>query len=76
MTFDQFSNGLRVLLNIDGGEFAFALGYGGVKMGGDAVAAEYKAFRDDPHRWFIKAPDAKAKAIWWIVAERTKGAEA
>ena len=78
MTFDQFHNGLRVLLNIDGGDFLRAV-YGPNHSIGDVAEVQNRDwcdFRDNPHEWFIRAPDAKAQAIWKIVAERTKGAEA
>ena len=69
MTLREFHNGLRVLLNIDAYEFMPAVYPQGTDDQG-AAFADWEAFRDNPHRWFIQAPDAKAQAIWKIVEGR------
>jgi len=58
-TFDEFHNALRILTGIDHAE---------VKHFMDIV--DYRKFSDNPWLWMIKAPDAKAKAIWKIIVER------
>ena len=74
MTFNEFHNALRILLNIDLPEFADAVYPDWHNEGSDDVLnAAYRKFRDDPHNWFIRAPDNHAKAIWKIVEERNAG---
>lgn len=50
MTFEEFHNGIRVLHSIDSHEL------------GDPPW--WRRFRDDPVRFFIKADDETAAAIW------------
>lgn len=64
MTFAQFHNGLRILLNIDRHDLVER----GIIKANDNNA--WGEFRRDPFRWFVKAPDAKAKAIWALVEAR------
>ncbi len=71
MTFTEFHNALRVLLNIDGDEFLRAL-WPNEEPNFLMHDEAWEAFDDDPHMWFIKAPDAAARAIWAIVEERMK----
>lgn len=62
MVLREFHNGLRLLLSIDMDEF--------VAAGGDVV--EWPAFRENPHTWFIRAPDSVAEKLWNLMQERTK----
>ncbi len=66
MTFAEFHNGLRILLNIDLDELADA----GVMEPRDFIS--YAEFRTDPFRWFIRASDQRAKAVWSLMQERMK----
>lgn len=59
-----FHNRLRSLFNIDG----FLLP--------ELSREEQRAFVNDPVRFFIKAPDAKADAIWREVERRQRPEEA
>ena len=52
-----FHNALRILLNIDGDQFP-----------GDE--ADWPAFRDDPHRYFIRATDDVADALYALIEGR------
>jgi len=73
MDFHQFHNGLRVLLNIDADEFLQAT------FGIDTKPADnsrewgvWTSFRDNPYRWFIRAPTDKAKAVFAIIEQRSE----
>jgi hypothetical protein len=55
--FRRFHNALRVLLNIDSGEFP----------GPDA---DWVRFRDSPWRYFISCDDHIARALWEIIHKR------
>ena len=61
-TLRRFHNGFRILLNIDKPEF--------IAAGGSEL--EWPAFRDNPHRAFICAPDTIAAGLWKIIIEGTK----
>jgi hypothetical protein len=66
MTFMEFHNGLRVLINIDKPEFDMALG--------PLVSQSmWESFRDNPWRWFIKAPDRQAEAVFKVIEARNAG---
>lgn len=74
MTFAEFHNGLRVLLNIDQDEFTQAIWpeHDGTRPARDSeMGRAWQAFRCDPHMWFIRAPTERAQAIWKIVEQRT-----
>lgn len=62
MTFDEFHNGLRILLNIDKRCFDAAVG--------EAESYRWEVFVRDPWRWFIAAPTPVAKKVWEIVESR------
>ncbi len=64
MTFAEFHNGLRILLNIDRDELEAA----GVIQHGDRRA--WGEFRTDPFRWFIRASDERADKLWTLMKER------
>ena len=66
MTFDQFHNGLRILLSIDRHELEAA----GVIRVGDHNA--WGEFRRDPFRWLIRADDSQAPKLWAIVQRRQR----
>lgn len=57
MTFAEFHNALRIMLNIDRDE-----------LGLDVFA--WQTFQRDPYRWFIKACDADARKVWKIIEAR------
>ena len=54
-----FSNALRILHSLDFHEIE-ATGFGG----------NWTAFRDDPARYFLRASDADAAAIWAAIKKR------
>lgn len=60
MGFADFHNRMRVLLNIDMHDFVAA----GIEP------ARWEAFRDDPHRFFIRADDETAEKLWSLVEAR------
>jgi len=64
MTFEQFHNALRILLNIDRDKMEYA----GIIDRGDLNA--WGEFRRNPFRWFICVPDEKAKKLFSIIKER------
>ena len=68
MNFNEFHNGLRILLNIDRDEVARALSplYENAADWDESVTR----FMANPHMWFIRAPDAEADAIWELVEGR------
>ena len=71
-TLRRFHNGLRLLMNIDMAEFieaVFGKDYGEF---GEHETAEWKAFRANPHRWFIAADDDQATKIWNHMQTRMK----
>lgn len=68
MTFERFHNALRILLNIEWHEFAGAIGP--LYHDGRPPHEQWERFRNDPHRWFISAPTAHARAIWELVKAR------
>jgi hypothetical protein len=59
--FGKFHNGLRVLLNIDAVEFP-------------GPAEDWPEFRDNPWRYFIRAEDEVARALWKIIQRRNERA--
>ena len=77
MTFNQFHNALRVLLNIDADEFLAACHPDVPVVDIDnpahyAVYQDWCAFSNNPYMWFIRASDADAKAIWAIIEKRNE----
>ena len=56
----RFHNRLRILLNIEPHEFAAA----------GLTPNQWHSFDYDPFRFFIRASDATAAAIWSIVEKR------
>lgn len=66
MTFAEFHNGLRVLLNIDQLDLVRA----GILPANNINA--WGEFRRDPFRWFIRADDEKAHKLWALVEGRMK----
>lgn len=56
----RFHNRMRILLNIEPHEFADA----------GLTLEQWRDFDADPHRFFIRAGDATAAAIWSIVEKR------
>ena len=75
MTFDQFHNALRVLLNIDYDEFAQAVNKAQTDLPPgfprDEPEEQWPVFRDNPHMWMVRAPTPQAEAIWSIVEARS-----
>ncbi len=66
MTLREFHNGLRILLNLDLDELATA----GAMEHRDFDT--YAEFRTDPFRWFIRANDRQAEAVWSLMQERMR----
>lgn len=64
MSFAEFHNGLRVLLNIDRHELEAA----GIIDRADHNA--WGTFHRDPFRWFIRASDEQAERLWRIIQAR------
>jgi hypothetical protein len=58
---DAFHNKLRIMLGIDAHEFALA----GLTM------EQWRRFDADPYRFFIRADDRTAAAIWSIIQARS-----
>lgn len=76
MTMDrkEFHNGLRKMLNIDAPDFKYAVrrhaeATNGVPPGDAALEAAWVAFRDDPHRFFIRCDEVRQRAIWSLMDE-------
>ena len=57
--FRAFSNALRILLNLDCDELLAA--------GVIDEDIEYRRFADDPFRFFTRASDRKAAALWTLI---------
>jgi len=64
MTLAEFHNALRILAGIDMRELVHAGAISGDDTGG------WQSFRDNPWRWFIRAGDDEAAAVWRIVEAR------
>ncbi len=64
MTFAEFHNALRILASIDRCELIDAGALSDDDTGG------WLAFRDDPWRWFVRAGDDEARAVWRIIEAR------
>ncbi len=62
MSFRQFHNALRILINIDRDDLLQA----GIQLDNE----EWHSFRADPYRWFIRASDQHAHELWSIIQER------
>lgn len=67
MTFAEFHNALRILLNIDRDELEAAK----ILPVGDHNA--WGAFKRDPFRWFIRSSDDQAHRLWEIIERRQAG---
>lgn len=59
MTFNEFHNGLRILMNIDGPD-----------LRGIVPAERMREFMDNPHRFFIRCDAETAQRLWKIVKDR------
>lgn len=57
MTQREFSNGLRILINIDLSEFP-------------GPHTDWEDFRDNPWRYFITCPDYVCDRLWAIIQQR------
>lgn len=68
MTFDEFHNALRILLNIDFDQFEQALA-----DSPEAAEEEWQHFQINPYRYFISADDSVSKALFAIIHERNAG---
>lgn len=64
MTLAEFHNALRILASIDMRELVHAGAISGDDTGG------WQSFRDNPWRWFIRADDDTATAVWRIIESR------
>ena len=86
MTFNEFHNALRILLNIDMDQMEKV----GIVFGDECDQPgtrnyvydrkncvmrnelAWEKFRDNPHRWFIQASDQDATRVWKIIQERQR----
>lgn len=66
--FRRFHGRLRMLSNIDAIDFYRAIDLRDL--------AAWSSFRDDPWRWFIRAPDAQAEGLFAYMMEREAAWEA
>ena len=79
MTPREFHNALRVLMNIDADEFYAAVHPEIPNARIDAKNPQHTvpyqdwcSFSRDPYRWFVRASDDDAKAIWSIIEARQR----
>jgi hypothetical protein len=64
MTFDEFHNGIRILLNLDMSHLVV----GGVIAPDDHTA--WAEFRSNPHLYFIRSGDERAGRLWALMQQR------
>lgn len=62
MTFEQFHNGLRLLLNLEGGQLLELL-----------TPVQIDNFYSNPHMFFIRADDTTARKLWDVMYPKPKG---
>jgi len=60
--FRRFHNALRILANLDPSEM--------IAAGAIDTILEFWRFSDDPYRFFIRADDARAAALWTLIQSR------
>lgn len=60
--FRRFHNALRILANLDADEL--------IAGGVIDEPTGFRRFEDDPYRWFIRADDARAAALWALIQSR------
>ncbi len=60
--FRRFHNALRTLVNLDASEL--------IAAGVIDEPTGFRRFEDDPYRWFIRANDARAAALWALIQSR------
>lgn len=72
MQFNEFHNGLRILLNIDMDEFMDAVcpDSNDTDQAYERAFGYWQNFRENPHQWFIRAPTAQAEKLWTYMQER------
>ncbi|MCY1308859.1 hypothetical protein D9M70_588990 [compost metagenome] len=61
MTFEQFHNGLRLLLNLEGSELEFL------------TPVQQDNFYSNPHMFFIRSDDTTARHLWDVMYPKPKG---
>lgn len=61
MELDEFHNGLRILLNIDPHQLVLE------NIMKDTDVEAWERFQTDPFRWFIRANDNQAEALFKII---------
>lgn len=66
MRLEEFHNALRILTSLD----LHDLAAGGVIARDDLET--WRAFRDDPFRWFIRADDEKARKLFTLIERRQR----
>ncbi len=72
MTLAEFSNGLRVLLNIDAHEFLGCINAEDRLAVGDKLL--WETFRDSPHRTFIRLPTQDQERLFAVIQDRNRKA--
>lgn len=60
MTFEQFHNGLRLLLNLEGSHLEFL------------TPVQKDNFYSNPHMFFIRADDTTARHLWDVMYPKPK----
>lgn len=68
MMLAEFSNGLRVLWNIDAAEYLACINGEDREFFGDR--ALWEKFRDNPHRTFSVLPDQDQRRVFAIIEQR------
>jgi hypothetical protein len=66
----KFVNRLRILMCIDIDEFVTAMYPRDVGKISTIAFRDWASFRDEPHRWVMKADDSRLKAIFEIIERR------
>lgn len=72
MNLRQFTNGARVLWNIEGDEYLACINKEDREFIGDTILLD--RFRRDPHRAFVSLPTQDQERVFAIITERNKRA--
>ena len=72
MIFQDFHNGLRLLLNVDKDTFEQAVNEAQAQLPPNFPrdAPDWPKFKANPFEWFIRAPTAQALKLWVIMQRR------
>lgn len=74
MTFERFTNALRIMSSIDRDEFEKATGYSEeeLRFSGRDMDWHWSEFRENPWRWMIVTADRNSRGIFALIQERDK----